>query len=384
LDFRAGETAINIGCRGKSLRELQPFFIREVGKGTMPETLGYQARNSAIYYTPPVRIRVGRTVVGFMVAAAAAVVGAVLYAKLQPALGGVYLRLGQVFAGAVAVGLLGMVPVSYGKVRIPVVAAFIGAAISLIALYSMWVTWIHDTVIIGVPIGYGTLIQHPMLLVRLIHAVNHFGAWQWHGERVRGIPLTIFWLGESGAMLACGVLLPLKAMADEDPVCTSCGAKCKLVRPIGRFAAEHQDELTATVVNRDFDAISRLTPPQGDSEPQLSLRLMWCPRCRETNVATVNHIRWITTQRGRNMVIRPLVNQLLLPAEDAARLHEILTRFIEGKVAGEKIPEIDSSADVDRDMAAAETTEPGPPIGNDYLRQATEGSASSDSDAATS
>jgi hypothetical protein len=169
-------------------------------------------------------------------------------------------------------------------------------------------------------------------------------------------------------------------MADEDPVCRSCGSKCKLVRPIGRFAAEHLDELTATVGNHNFDAISRLTPPLGDTEPQLSLRLMSCPRCGQTNLVTVNHIRWIATKRGRSMVIRPLVNQLLIPADEAARLKEIVRQFSSGDAAGEKLPEIDSSAHAEENIVSAEPATPRPMPGDEGSFQATDGSASRDSD----
>jgi hypothetical protein len=43
-------------------------------------------------------------------------------------------RVGAVLFAALAVGLLGLVPVRVGRVRIPVLAASLGAALSVLAL----------------------------------------------------------------------------------------------------------------------------------------------------------------------------------------------------------------------------------------------------------
>lgn len=110
----------------------------------MTAPLNYQARNSAIYYTPPSRLNVGRTLIGVLVAAALIVIGSIIYAKIQPAMGSIYVRAGQVLVGAVAVGVVAMMPVRYGKIRIPLLAASIGAALSMLAVYVMWLTWVHD------------------------------------------------------------------------------------------------------------------------------------------------------------------------------------------------------------------------------------------------
>lgn len=160
----------------------------------MTNPLNYQPSNSAVYYTPPSRINIGRTLVGCLIAAVAIVIGSVAYAKLQPLMNTIYVRVAQAVVGAVAVGALAVIPVWFGKVRIPIVAAFIGAGLALLAVYVMWVTWVHDEIGHGIPLGYGTLIEHPIVLFRLIHFINRIGAWTWHHEVVRGFPLAIYWL----------------------------------------------------------------------------------------------------------------------------------------------------------------------------------------------
>lgn len=329
----------------------------------MTTPLNYQPRNSAVYYTPPSRIDLGRTVIGCLIAAVAIIVGSVLYAKIQPSLHGIYLRLGEVFVGALAVGLLAMIPVHYGKVRIPLLAAFIGAGLAMLAVYVMWLTWVHDYIQQGLPIGYGMLLKHPLVFTHMIRLINQMGAWTLHGEVVRGFPLTIFWLGEFAAILACGVLLPLKAIRDDEAACTSCGVACKLVRPIARFADDRKAELVAAVQNHEFEALDFHEPPGGDSAPQLSLRLLSCPRCSQTNVLTVNHITWLATQRGRTMNIRPLVNQMLVTEQEANQLKELFKHIMDGRTAADarKQAEAPASAEQTEPVTASASLEPEPP-----------------------
>jgi hypothetical protein len=147
-------------------------------------------------------------------------------------------------------------------------------------------------------------------------------------------------------------------MADEEPVCNSCGSKCKLVRPIARSLAEHQERLTASIVNRDFASIAFLAPPRNDTDPQLSLRLLSCPRCGQTHTVTVNHISWITSQSGRKMVIRPLVNHLLVTSDEATQLKQIIKRIVDEQAATENSPEVDSPSTIEV-TAIAEEAAPG-------------------------
>jgi hypothetical protein len=309
----------------------------------MSVPLNYRASHSAVYYTPERRIHIGRAVAGFVAAAVGAIVGGFIYAELQPNLTNLYLRIGELVVGAVAVGLLGMGPVRFGKVRLPVLAAFMGAAIALLAIYAMWVTWVHHVFAkTGLPVGYVPLVRRPLTLFRLIRFINAVGAWQWHGTQVNGFPLTVFWLGEFAVMLLAGVFMPLKAIANDDPVCRDCRSVCKLARPIARFAVDRQAELAASVEAYDFGALLTQPPPGNDVEPQLSVRLLACPRCGQTNVVTVNHLVWSADSHGnRKLRITPVVNQLLVPATEAETLKGVIKRIAdqrEQSSRGEAVP----------------------------------------------
>src|SRR5258708_38317796 len=96
--------------------------------------LNYRPSNSAIYYTPAQRIHLRRSVVGVALAILATTAGAFIYAKIQPTLMSTYTRAGLVVVAAVTVGLIGRRAVRYGKIRLPLVAAMIGGALSLVAM----------------------------------------------------------------------------------------------------------------------------------------------------------------------------------------------------------------------------------------------------------
>ena len=303
----------------------------------MADALNYQPSNSAVYYTPPRRIYLWRTIIAFAGAAGAAMLGAFFYARIQPELNNFYLRVGAVVAAAIAVGALGYAPVHFGKVRLPVVAAFLGAALAMLTLYVMWVTWVHDALNNwGLRVGYWPLVTHPVSLFRLIRFINSSGTWSYKGEAARGLGLFVFWLGEAGAILACGVFFPLKAIGTDDPTCRECGSACKLVRPIPHFAFDRQDEMIATVQNRQFQDVALHGPPQNDDEPHLSLRLLSCPRCAQTNILTLNRVSWTVDINHRPTVkITPLVNQLLVTPDESEELKKLFNEIVEQRAAGE-------------------------------------------------
>jgi hypothetical protein len=302
--------------------------------------LNYRPSHSAVYYTPPRRIDIARTVVGFIAGTMAAMAGAFIYAKLQRQLHSPILRIGEMVGGALAVGIIASSVVAYGRVRLPLVAVSIGAVLGMIALYAMWVTWVHD--VFNRPrlsIAYWSLISHPMYSIRIVRFVGTFGTWKYHGEVIRGPALWVIWILEATPMLLCGALFPLKAMPNDDPVCLWCGSTCRLVRPIARFAIEGRDELIAQVEGRRFAAIATYPPPPDDSAPQLSVRLMSCPRCGQTNVVTINNICWTRDRNGaRKLDIRPLVNQLMITSAEAVDLKQVFKQMTELREATEPPP----------------------------------------------
>jgi hypothetical protein len=292
--------------------------------------LNYQPSRSAVYYTPPRRMDPQRAVVGFLVGALAGAVGGLAYALIQQQLHYMVLRIGEVVCGALAVGVIASSAVSYGRVRSPLLAAAMGAAVAMIALYTMWIVWLHGYFEnASIQVTYAWLLRHPIAVFRLVRIVNVFGTWNYHGEPVSGPGLWIIWALEAMPILLSGVLFPLKAMPG-DVACLSCGRECTLVRPIARSAIDCKDELLARVEGREFAPLAAFAPPPCETAEQLSVRLMSCPDCGQTNVLTVNHIGFTTDHSGsRKMNLRPLVNQLMLPPGEVAELRDAFKQMTE-------------------------------------------------------
>src|SRR4051812_34777614 len=135
----------------------------------MRDPLNYQPSRSAVYYTPPQRIDPGRTVLGVVIAAVGIAVISCAYSLVLPKVFSISLRLAAPFVAAAAIGLMGMFAVRFGRVRIALVAGFIGAFLSLFALWVMWVAWVDYEVIRSYArISLTTLMTNPAALWRVI------------------------------------------------------------------------------------------------------------------------------------------------------------------------------------------------------------------------
>jgi hypothetical protein len=214
-----------------------------------------------------------------------------------------------------------MAAVYFGKVRLPIVAAFIGSALSLLVLYVMWAVWVHDVLgRLRVQGSYWTFIRHPVVVYRLMQELNRVGTWSYHGYVVKGAPLLVWWLGEAGLILAGGVLMPLKGIEKNAPICARCRGKCRSIGLLPRFAAEQQDEVIAAIESRDFTSLASFTAPEHDDDPELKLRLLSCG-CGETNVLTLSFVAWTVNAQGISKVMtKPLVNELLITREETQQI----------------------------------------------------------------
>src|SRR3954451_7143694 len=104
----------------------------------MADALNYQPSHSAVYYTEPKRVDIFRTICAALVAALVAIAGAAAYGHFEPNLDNVFVRGGAVCAAAIATGILGMLVVKVGRVRVPHIATLVGACLGLLVLYVMW------------------------------------------------------------------------------------------------------------------------------------------------------------------------------------------------------------------------------------------------------
>jgi hypothetical protein len=255
-----------------------------------------------------------------------AILGGYLYSELQPGIHSFILRGGAVLTSAIAVGLLGLIPVRYGRVHSVMIAAWISAALSIVSQYAIWLSWLHHALFhrLALSMSYSLLIWHPTTTMQLIKLINRIGTWSTQGEIVHGPILWGLWLAEAGVIVAIGVLIPIRGVTTDDPDCRECGSLCRRVPNLPRFAVDRQNEFVASVEARDFTAIATHARARHEDDPELSLRLMSCPQCKSTHVLTVNRIAWqFSPKTGRKVVVVPLVNQLLITSDEAEQIQTI-------------------------------------------------------------
>ena len=288
----------------------------------MPDLLAYRPSDSAMFYRPPSRVDVGRTVVGFTFAAVLVAAAAYLYGLGLPEVTALLPRLATVVVTAVVVGLLAGIPVRYGRVRVPVLAAAMGAVLASLAVYVMWLSWTHRVLLDHrVSIPAARLAIRPVPLLQFIVHLGRVGTWSYHGDTINGPALYLCWLIEAGLFLSAGTLIPTRMLYDSAPVCGDCGGRAQRVPDLPRFHGDTQAAVVSAVEGRSFAALVGLPPAPHADAPEVTVRLMSCRKCGHLNVLTVSRIAWHRNANRRLTVkTTKLLDGLLLTADEAARL----------------------------------------------------------------
>jgi hypothetical protein len=295
----------------------------------MADPLNYQPSHSAAYYIPPSRFDLKSLVPAFFGTAVIIAAVAFAYGKIEPNIEALQFRFGAALACAIAVGVLAMVPIRLGKVRVPTIAASIGALLSLFALWVMWIVWVHEILIFrGVSVGYLELARRPLALWRIILILNRDGVWILDGEIQRGAILWVGWFAEGAMIIAAATIFPTLRLFTSDPICSYCGSRCKRVPNFPNFAAEHQAQVAAAIEGRAFTNLLPLSAPPTDDAPEVRIRLMSCSSCRKTHVLTLNRIAW-TIGNDRRAIVKttPIINELLVTPEEARELTEAANKI---------------------------------------------------------
>ncbi|MGD0387425.1 MAG: hypothetical protein ABSC42_00600 [Tepidisphaeraceae bacterium] len=232
-------------------------------------------------------------------------------------------------------GVLALIPIRIGRVRGSGIASVVGTLLGLLALYVIWLTWVHEVLDTwGFRVSYHALIVHPTVTFHLIRTINDVGTWKFHGEVARGFGLLIFWIGEAGIILAGSVVFSILGLYSGDPTCSKCGSRCKRIPNLPRFAVDRQDEFLSAIENRDFSSLTTHTAAKHQDDPELSLRLVSCPGCRKMHVLTVNRIAWhVDSNRRPTVKTVALIDQLLITPDEAEELKAVCAKIREQREA---------------------------------------------------
>jgi hypothetical protein len=298
------------------------------------QSLNYQPSNSAVHYTPPKRMDLCRTILGTAVGAMIAAAGAGLYVKVLPNLTSVVLLGVAVCVAAMATGVIGVCVVRFGKVRVQRIAVVIGTLLGIVVLAVVWLVWLHDVIHrMGVSAGYWRILSRPNADWEIIRIVNRVGTWSIGGDRVKGITLALAWLGEAALILTGAVTIPLGGVIDDEFVCLFCGAKCRSIGRLPRFSAQQQSELIVAVENREFAALTGFSPPEHEDAPEVTLRLLACFKCGQTNVLTVSRVAWEVREGRATVKTTPLIKELLITQAEVETIKETKAKIAEQREA---------------------------------------------------
>jgi hypothetical protein len=295
----------------------------------MSDLLQYRPSESAIYYKPPRRVDWGRLSWGFAIALVLTIGGSIAYGRVLPKIDDAFGRIGAVIAAALAVGVLGVIAVRVGRVRIPVLAASLGAVISIVALYVMWFTW-TASILARAHWRHSpaAVLLNPVMFSRIIFLIGKSGTWMFKGDLVNGVPLYLLWMGEAGLIVAAGTLLPIAGLYSDEPVCAGCGRRCVRAPGFPRFSARNQAEFLSAIEGRNFDSLAGFAAPENADAPELSVKVMSCPDCGTTHVLTVSWVGWVAGKGQRPMVkVKPLINQQLITGDESASLSAVMERI---------------------------------------------------------
>src|SRR5688500_822794 len=164
----------------------------------MTEPLTYQSSLGAMYYKPPARLDVARTITSFGIALVAAVALGAAYVYVAEWLDRWELRLASAGAAGLATGAGAAWVVRFGRIRVPATAILLTTMLGLVCLYAAWVTWVWLVMRqAGYSFGVWVLIRDPIAFGELVRLLNDLGTWSYKGNVIRGVPLLIIWIIEA-------------------------------------------------------------------------------------------------------------------------------------------------------------------------------------------
>jgi len=207
------------------------------------------------------------------------------------------------------VGLAAGMGMFWGKVRNNLVAATVGAATSLAALYISWGVWLIDIYDRGRWISNPSrLLMHPGFMWQVILQTNSTGTWAMeHESPTAGAMLWLVWLTEALFIVGFGMLVAF-ALIKRQPFCEQCDSWCSKIEKIYYAPTMQPADLKTKLQNRQFECLPALG--QGSAKAaHFRVVLHSCPTCGTLNTMTLMK----TFPKDQ----KTLIDKLLLSASEA-------------------------------------------------------------------
>lgn len=277
-----------------------------------------ESLSMSLYYRHSGRFSPLSVLLAFGAGALAAVLLGFVYAYVvlyMPLAGFITFVLSALFGGAV--GWVVGKAARWGRIRnIRVVQLTALAALS-VGFYVSWGVWVYALLVRSEAEGV-TLAAclNPVVLGKLVKAINESGAWTISGIEPTGIFLALLWLMEAAIIFGVAFF----AVELSDPYCEKCQQWCR-TGPIARIEPMQVEELRGVLEGRQLE---RLRLSQADErEERMELDLSTCLKCNQMHTLSARHLTVKVSDGKREMETTRVLDFLLLTSEEALALQNL-------------------------------------------------------------
>jgi hypothetical protein len=187
------------------------------------------------------------------------------------------------------------------KVRNTTVANLAVAGVALLGLWLAWVYWVHAFLgRVGIQeASLFDILVNPLLLGRLIGAVNETGAWSIKNFTPTGFVLAMFWLAEAVLVFVAAALSGVASIS-SGIFCEDCDEWCEETEGVARLGAQTPTYMRRKLEERDFPFLGKLGQPGAGASEFFRVDIYSCPRCDATHAVVVRHVTITKDKDGKD------------------------------------------------------------------------------------
>lgn len=205
-----------------------------------------------------------------------------------------------------------------GKVRNDALSMGVVMLGQLIGFYVAWAVWVYAFVMKSEPEAGLTLpmLLNPLLLGKLVAAINETGAWSMSGSTPSGILLWILWALEA-VLVFGGAWVVASSIFSGEVYCERCHRWCDNEPGVLLLPPADHGELKRAFEERRFDALALGVATQ---EQFITVDVRSCGGCNELQTLTLVQLTTTINKEGKPETARTeiLTGLLMEPAEVAA------------------------------------------------------------------
>ncbi|HEX4959546.1 MAG TPA: toll/interleukin-1 receptor domain-containing protein [Thermoanaerobaculia bacterium] len=222
-------------------------------------------------------------------------------------------------------GLATGFPLRWITVRNSGMAALIGLAAGLGAVYLSWAVWVYGPPdLFKAPglLGLVDLVFSPARLWHFLRIINATGSWDIWGYKPTGTILWLLWSLEAALIIGLSSFFAAVPVVIE--ICEACGTWCQSQPGVAKLRSCGPAELKRRLEAKDLAFLEALGAPPSGANQWLALDLNCCEKCGTTNTLDAYVTSVTSESRGRrSKKLALLVSGLLVTAAECAEIQRI-------------------------------------------------------------